>query len=58
MRKNDMQGCRKRGAEGASAPPIFGQTVNPIATRGADYAHHSTTSPPVFSNLATALICE
>ena len=29
-----MQGRRKWGAEGALAPPIFGQTVNPISTRG------------------------
>ena len=34
------------GAGGALAPPVFGQTVNPISTRGADYAHHSNTSPP------------
>ena len=43
------------GAGGALAPPVFGQSVNPISTRGADYAHHSTTSPPGFSNLATGL---
>jgi hypothetical protein len=41
-----MQACRKWGGRGALAPPVFGQTVNPISTRGADYAHHSTTSPP------------
>ena len=40
------QGCRKQGA---------GRTVNPISTRGADYAHHSTTSPLGFSDIATAL---
>ena len=45
------QGCRKR-----EGPPVLGRTVNPISTRGADYAHHSTTSPlPGFSDLATAL---
>ena len=44
------------GAGGASAPPIFDSSVNPISTRGgADYAHHITTSPPGFSDLATAL---
>ena len=33
-----------------------GLSVNPITTRGADYAHHNTTSPtPGFSVLATAL---
>ena len=26
--------------------PVFGQTVNRISTKGADYAHHSTTSHP------------
>ena len=49
------QGRRKGGTLGASAPPMFGRTVNHISTRGADYAHHSTTSPPKFSDLATAL---
>ena len=37
-------------------PPVFGLTVNPISTRGEDYAHHSNTSPPWFSDLATALL--
>ena len=50
-----MQGRRKVEAWGALAPPMFGRTVNPISTRGADYARHSTTSPPKFSDLATAL---
>ena len=45
------------GAGGALGPPVFGQTINPISTRGgADYAHHSNTSTPRFSDLATALI--
>ena len=43
------------GAGGAIAPPVFGQTVNPISTKGADYTHHSTTSPPGISDLATGL---
>jgi hypothetical protein len=34
------------GAGEALAPPVFDQTVNPISTRGADYTHHSTRSPP------------
>ena len=39
-------------------PPIYGQRVNPISTRGADHAHYSTTSPPPgFSDLATGLVC-
>ena len=29
------------GLGGGSLPPIFGRKVNPISTRGADYAHHS-----------------
>ena len=39
-------------------PPVSGQTINPISTRGADYAHHITMSPPPeFSDLATPLKC-
>ena len=30
----------------ASGQAVFGQTVNPISTRGADHTHHSTKSPP------------
>ena len=43
------------GGWGDFSPPVFGQTVNPISTRGADYSHHSNPSPPGFSDLATAL---
>ena len=43
------------GAGEALAPPVFGKTVNPISTRGADYTHHITTSPPGISDLATGL---
>ena len=51
-----MQGRRKRGGWGALAPPPgFAPTINPISTRGADYTHQSTTSPPGFSDLATGL---
>jgi len=35
------KGPRKVVIEGMAC-----QSVNPISTRGADYAHHSTTSPP------------
>ena len=45
-----------RGGAGGLGGLVFGQTVNPISTRGADYAHHSPTSPPGFSDLATALL--
>ena len=48
-------GPSQAGGEGALAPPVFGQTVNPISTRGTDYTHHSTTSPPRISDLATGL---
>ena len=37
-------------------PPDFGRSVDPIQTRGADSAHHITTSPLGFSDLTTALI--
>ena len=51
----DFRPVASGGAGGAIAPPVFGQTVNPNSTRGADYVHHSNTSPPGFSDLATAL---
>ena len=54
-----MQGCHKVGAGEALASPVLGQTVNPISTRGTNYARHSTMSPlPGFSDLATALWCD
>ena len=36
----------------------FGRSVNPISTRGTDYAHLITTGTPVFSDLPTALLRE
>ena len=44
------------GLGGLALPPVFGQTVNPISTRGADYTHHSTTSPPDFQTLRRACL--
>ena len=44
------------GAGWALAHLEFGSSVNPITTRGADYAHHITASPPGFENPAAALI--
>ena len=41
----------------ALAHPEFGSSVNPITTRGADYAHHITASPPGFENPAASLLC-
>ena len=35
--------------------PEFGSSVNPITTRGTDYAHRITASPPGFENPAAAL---
>ena len=41
------QGWRNRGEEqGGARPPDFGRAVNPISTRGTDYAHQITTRPP------------
>ena len=37
------------------AHPEFGSSVNPIITRGADFAHHITDCPPGFENLAASL---
>ena len=42
-------------AEWSLAHPEFGNSVNPIPTRGADYAHRITASPPGFENLAASL---
>ena len=39
----------------AMAHPDFGRSVNPISTRGTDYAHLITTGTPGFSDLPTAL---
>ena len=40
---------------GQGGLPEFGSSVNPITTRGADYAHHITASPPRFENPAASL---
>ena len=39
----------------ALAHPDFGRSVNPISTRGTDYAHLITTGTTGFSDLPTAL---
>lgn len=44
LENNKGRAVESRG--GGLALPVFGQTVNPISTRGADYGRHSTTSPP------------
>ena len=40
----------------ALAHPEFGVTFNPVQTRGADYAHLITASPPGFENLAASML--
>ena len=40
----------------ALAHTEFGSSVNPITTRGADYADHITASPPRFENPAASLL--
>ena len=39
----------------ALAHPEFWSSVNPIPTRGTDYAHHITARPPRFENLTASL---
>ena len=39
----------------AKAHPEFGSSVNPIITRGADYAQRITASPPGFENIVASL---
>ena len=39
----------------ALAHPEFEGSVNPITTRGEDYAHHITDSPPGFENPVASL---
>ena len=39
----------------ALAHPEFGSSVNPIITRGADFAHRITACPPGFEILAASL---
>ena len=53
-----VQRCRSRGCRGWP-PPDFDKSVNPISTRGTDYAHHITTWPPPirrFSDLPTSSV--
>ena len=40
----------------AVMPLVGGTSVNPITTRGADYAQHITASPPGFENPAASLL--
>ena len=51
-----QQGCRQRGAWGLQPPQFLTDQLTLSQPGGADYAHHSTTSPPGFSDLATGLL--
>ena len=51
--QSTRQARRKRRAGGAVQ--FLEEQLTLSQTGGADYAHHSTTSPPGFSDLATAL---
>ena len=57
VRKCSFSSAAASGWAGwALAHPEFGSSVNPITTRGADYAHHITASPPGFEIPAASLI--
>ena len=49
------RGVNRGRGQGGQSPPEFGRSVNPIQTRGADYAPHTTASPPGFKKLSTPL---
>ena len=53
--RTDDRPVASGGAGGACAPPLFDRSVNPISTRGGTLSPPSTTCPPAFSELATAL---
>ena len=48
-------GPSQEGGWGAVAPQFLAEQLTLSQPGGADYAHHSTTSPPGFSDLATSL---
>ena len=45
---DDNAGLSEAGAGGPSPHQNFGKSVNPISTRGADYAHHYLPPPRIF----------
>ena len=54
-----MQGCDSTGDVGARYPRILGDhltpgLLNPIPTKGTDYAHHITTWHPQLQNPNTS----
>ena len=48
-------GPSQEGGWGGFSPQFLAEQVTLSQPGGADYAHHSTTSPPGVSDLATAL---
>ena len=46
-----VRGVLPVGAGGTMAPPDFGRSVNPISTKGADYAHQIILASPDFQTL-------
>ena len=58
--KNYLHLCQRRsqaGARGARVPQKFGRSINPIQTRGEDYAPHTIyCQPPGFKKLSTPLL--
>ena len=56
MMEEDTYSDVARGWAGrALAHPEFGSSVNPIKTKGAEYANHITASQPGFENPAASL---
>ena len=54
--KNACSDAASGWAGWALAHPELGSSVNPITTRGTDYAYHITASPPGFENPAASLL--
>ena len=61
IKKTENQWCSKQVGRVGLAYPEFGSSVDPIPTRGADYAHYITAYPPGFENLTASekiRVCE
>ena len=54
-KKNQGSAAASGWAGWALAHLEFGSSVNRITSRGADYVHHITASPPGFENPAASL---
>ena len=53
-----LQGCLQGGLGGLQPPQYLTDQLTLSQPGGADYAHHSTTSPPGFSDLAAGLFLD